>query len=537
MDTLLSEKMLILFAILVLGNAAGRLSLRGISLGTAGVLFVALVFGHFGFSTPREVTDLGLLLFVYAVGLQAGPRFFRTFRREGIRFAGIGLFMVSVGALAAVGLAGLLGLSAESAAGVFAGAQTCTPALAGAVGAVTNLGLGTGADATVGYGIAYPYAMVGVVLLVQLLPMLTRSDLEREKARWQAEHQDDLPRLQIRKFRITNPDCVDKTLRGLNLHRIGKVNISRIRRGDRVLAAAPDLPLALGDVVLAVGSPEDLEKVRLLLGEETEMAMDVNTDVIAVDIDIASATVAGRGLGDLRVWQQFGVVITRIRRQGMELAPTGAVRIEMGDSLRAVGQRAAVEEFARQMGAGTSRADETNMLPFLIGLLLGVLAGLLPIPLPGGLTFRLSIAGGAFLAGLLIGHFGGIGPLRLHTPSAARNLSRELGLMLFLAGAGTTAGAQLASVLGERGLSLFLAGAAVTTLSAVSGLLLMRRVFRMNIIPTMGALCAGMTNPPGLAAANELTQSDIPALAYASVYPVSLILKIILAQVIVLVLR
>ncbi len=525
--------MLVLFAILALGSWVGQLSIRGLSLGAAGVLFVALVFGHFGLTVPKEIMDLGLLLFVYAVGLTAGPRFFRTFRQRGIQFVIIALATVVTGAVVTLGLAVVLGFDAPLAAGLYAGAMTCTPALAAAIDAVERVNPGGSASVSVGYGIAYPYSMIGVVLLIQFLPRLLRRNLKKEETDWLQEKQAESPSLETRQFRVTNPNCVGRSVFELNLHRMSLTNISRVKRGESVFAAGPDVVLQAGDVVLVVGTPGELEKMRFLLGEPAQERMDVNANVLSVDVEVTEEMICGKTLAAMKVWERYTVVITRIRRQGLEIAPTGNVTLEMGDSIRVVGDRAAVDDFARLAHGAARRADETNMLPFLVGLLLGILVGVIPIDLPNGMTVKLGMAGGAFLVSLLVGHFGRIGPLRLYVPQAARNLSRELGLMLFLAGAGVNAGAHFVTVLQQQGPLLLIAGALITTLSVLAGILATDRLYHMNLLATMGALNACMTNPPGLGAANAQTETDLPALSYASVYPVSLIFKILLAQILV----
>ncbi|MEZ0396844.1 MAG: aspartate:alanine exchanger family transporter [Anaerolineales bacterium] len=530
MNTILSEQMLTLFVILALGALLGSFSWRGVSLGTAGVLFVALVFGHYGLSVPKAVQDLGLLLFVYAVGLQAGPRFFRTFRRLGLRFAAIGLAVALTGALTTLGLSRLVGLPVDLAAGLYTGALTCTPALAAAIDTLSRLSPQAGGTVSVGYGIAYPFSMLGIVLLVQTLPRLLKRDLRKEEETWLAEYQRELPALLVKQYRVTNPNADGKTLLDINPHRLARVNITRIRRGEDVFLASPTTALHLGDVVLAVGPQDELDKIKIVLGEETEVPMDRNTKITTQDLEMISPAFAGKTLADLRVWETFGVVITRIRRQGVEIAPIGSVSLEVGDGLHVVGEKENVQEFVRKVGGDTRQVHETSMLPYLIGLVLGIGVGLIPFRLPGGVEIELGIAGGAFLVSLIFGHFGRIGGLRLYVPAAARNLTRELGLMLFLAGAGTTAGVHLVEVIRSQGWILVLCGAAVTILSAAVGLFLMLRVFKMQTLASLGALTACMTNPPALAAANNQTSTDLATLSYASVYPAALIFKIILAQ-------
>jgi putative transport protein len=318
-----------------------------------------------------------------------------------------------------------------------------------------------------------------------------------------------------------------------------QANISRIRRGERVFAATTDVVLEAGDIVMVVGSADELDKMGFVLGQEVDAPMDINTTVASLDVEMTEQSLAGQTLAQARVWERYGVVITRLRREGLEIAPKGNVALEIGDSLRVVGEREAVDRFVGLVHGSGHRADETNMVPFLAGLVLGILAGNVGLHLGGNLDMKLGTAGGVFIVSLLVGHVGRIGRFRLYVPAAARNLSRELGLALFLAGAGTDAGARLLPIIRERGWSLLLAGACITTVAVLAGLCLMVVWFgkRMNSFEIMGALCAAMTNPPALSAASGQTTTGVPAFAYASVYPVALILKILLAQVLVEVLR
>jgi putative transport protein len=288
---------------------------------------------------------------------------------------------------------------------------------------------------------------------------------------------------------------------------------------------------------MAVGAPAELDKLTLVLGEETRERMDLNANVLSMDVEVMEESLTGMTLGQMRLWEQYNVVITRIRRQGVEVAPHRNVSLERGDGIRVVGEKTAVEAFVRKAQGSPRKAGETSMIAYLVGLLLGVLVGLVPIPLGDGLTVKLGMAGGVFIVSLLIGHFGKIGPFTIYVPPAAKNLTRELGLMLFLAGAGTNAGAHLLEVLQDQGWILLLSGAAVTSLSALAGLAVMVKGYKLNLLSVMGALTASMTNPPALAAANAQSETDLPALSYASTYPAALIFKILLAQILVEVLK
>jgi putative transport protein len=379
--------------------------------------------------------------------------------------------------------------------------------------------------------------MISMVLLIQFLPRLLNRPVKTEERKYLEEKAIETPGLVAQQFRVTNPNCKGRTVAEVNPRRLAQVNLSRIKQGERVFAATPETVLHLGDVVMAVGTADELDKLTLLLGERTEERMDVNAEAFSMDVEVMDASLTGQTLAAMRVWEQFTVVITRIRRQGLEIAPHGNVTLEMGDGIRVVGEKSAVEAFVRRAHGSPRRAGETSMTPYLVGLLIGVGIGLIPVPLGGGMTVKLGMAGGVFLTSLLIGHFGRVGPLRLYVPPAAKNLTRELGLMLFLAGAGTNAGAHLVDVLLDQGWVLLAAGAAITLLSALAGLVVMLRFYKLNLLSAMGSLTAAMTNPPALASANSQTETDLPSLSYASTYPVALIFKILLVQALVEILR
>lgn len=524
------ESMLLLFLILTLGTFIGRIHFLGVSIGTAGVLFVALIFGHFGFSVSKEIQDLGLLLFVYAVGLQAGMRFFRTFKKQGLNFIIIGFGSVFVGALATVLVAKWFNLPFDLATGLYTGALTCTPALAGVVDSIAYLGVGSAATISVGYGIAYPFSMIGVVLVVQLLPRILKRDTKSEDEAWRIEQEKENPSIATKKLKITNPNLDGKRVCDLDLHRLSTVNISRVRREDHVIAAVSTTELRLNDVLMVVGADAEIAKLSLLVGEPVEVPMDLNANVITRDVYVTESAIVGKKLIDLKMHDRFSIVITRIQRQGLEITPTGAATLEVGDRIRVVGEASALDEFVKVVAGKPSTRDETQMVTFFLGLVLGVVLGNIPITTPSGVELRLGNAGGVFIVSLIIGHLGRIGNFRLWVPNAARNITRELGLMLFLAGAGTNAGSKIAEVISQYGWSIVFAGMLITIVTVLTALLLLLRVYKMSTLATLGAMCACMTNPPGLGASQAHSESDLPTVSYASVYPAALIFKILLAQ-------
>lgn len=531
----LDAPLFVLFAVIALGLALGSIRLGGLSLGSAGVLFVALLAGHLGRSVPEEVTELGLALFVYAVGLQTGPRFVGLLRARGATFAWAGVLSAIASALVAFGAGRLSGLPAALIAGLYAGATTCTPALAAALDAIAAAQPEHVPLASVGYGVAYPLCFLAVVLYVQLLPRLLRVQPADAAEQARREQEAISPPLAARAFAVTNPNCIGRTVQDLGGLRVSGAQFSRIKRDGAVRVARPEEKLALGDVVLAVGTAEDLAPLEAVLGPVVAEPMaDPAGDVVSEEVLVSRPEAVGKSLRALRAWAR-GVVVTRVRREGIELRPSGAFVLEPADQLRVVGTREGVESFARAVGQQERRLEETSLLPFALGLAAGVLLGQVPLPLPGGLSTRLGTAGGAFLVALALGHWGRIGRSRVYVPTAAKHFARELGLVIFLAGAGTSAGSQLATTLAATGLQLVLAGVLVTLATLAVSTLVLARLLRWNLLATAGGVSACMTNPPALSAASRLADSDAAPLAFASLYPVALISKILLAQALVLV--
>ncbi len=514
------------FVIIVLGMLLGRIQIKGISLGSSGVLFAALICGQFDVVAGKDIKalgDFGVVLFVYAIGLQAGPSFLRTIRSKGLAPLAVALMTVIGGAGTTALLGLVMGLDPSLIVGIFAGALTSTPALAAATEVAGN------PQVSVAYGVAYPFGVVGVVLFAQILP------------KWLARHptaenrQADTPSsepVHQRCFLVQNPGCVGKRVSDLNLHDIASVNISRICRGEKVLPSSSDVALQSGDIIMAVGSSRELDRLNLIIGPvvPAEVEMSEVPHVIARDIFITEHNFAGYTLQELHIRTKYNVVITRVRREDVEFVPRGRFRLEIGDQVRAVGYEPDVKAFMAAAGVHAKRIHETGIAAFAIGLVLGLMLGFTPISLPGGGTIQLGLAGGPLFMGILLGHFGRIGRLRVHVPAAARYLMREIGLVLFLVSAGTSAGSELMDILAQEGLSLV-----VLSLVAVRSALLIGFggsywLFRQSVASTMGMTCGAMTSTPGLNAVSAQFDSDVPSLSYAAVYPVALIAMTVVAQ-------
>lgn len=549
MTALVQSPFFLLFGVVALGVALGAVRVRGLALGSAAVFFVALAVGigltlaGRPWTLPHEVTELGLVLFVYAVGLQAGPRFFSVLRKRGAAFLLVGAGATGVGAAATVALALWVKLPAHLAAGLYCGATTCTPALASALDAIRRTPDGANAEAvneaSVGYGAAYPFSVLAVVLLVQVLPKLLRTTPAKAAARYREEEGARIPPLVECAMRVSNPNIAGRTIDELQGLHVSHAVICRVKHAGSVRPARPQTALHLGDVVLAVGAPEELAKLEALLGEiVVESMYDPTGNVTSEQLVVSHRDATGRSLRELCIWERFGVVVTRVRRDQVEFTPRGDLELEAGDVLRVVGPRQDIDAVAAFLGREERRLYETSLVPFSAGIAAGALVGLIPFTLPGRLEVQLGAGGGAFLVALLLGYWGNSGPVRIYVPHAVKQFTRELGLVIFLAGAGAGAGQKFLPILRETGPQLLLGGALITLVTVAVAAVLMFRLLRWNLLYGAGALCAGMTNPPGLAAATNLAQdSDAAAVGFASVYPVALIAKIVYAPLVYLILR
>lgn len=527
--SLLDEPLFLLFFILLIGSFVGQLSYKGLNLGASGVLLIAMVFGHFGYEISSTVQNLGLSLFIVAVGLQAGPRFFRMMRSSGIVFGIIGFITVFIAAVTTVFVAKLFQLPPALSIGIMTGALTSTPGLAAALEA-TNDPL-----ASVGYGIAYPFGVIAVVLFVQLFPRVLKVDVERDLKRTigPVRHKGS-PRSMM--IHLENEEMHKKTLKELGLSKNSSVVISRIIRGDRSFLGRNDTVLLKGDEIIAVGYSEDLNKLKDKMGSEVSHKIEFINNLSIKRIIVDSQEMIGKSLREIKLRTEFGVTVTRMERGGFEFNQNPTWRLERGDVLTVVGSDRRLAEVEKLFG--TRKLTETNVHIFSLSLilLLGIMVGMLPIQIPGLGTMTLGVAGGPLFIAIIIGHFGKIGPIKARFFQPSNRVIRDVGLVLFLAGAGTKAGSGLVDVLLEQGLGLVIGGAIITIVPLFLGFMVAKKLFKLSIIHSLGALCGGMTSTPGLGACNTLVDSDDPAIAYAAAYPFALFFVAIAAQILALVL-
>ncbi len=518
----------VLFSIIALGLALGRLSVKGISFGASAVIFVALAFGHFGFTIPHGIGTMGLVIFVFCVGITAGPGFFSAFASKGAKLAKLSVLAVLSGVLTAWLAARLLDIPSSLAAGLFAGAMTSTPGLAAAMEAVSSdPGL-----VAVGYGIAYPFGVIGVVLFIQLIPKIFGKDLVLEAESLSSEKAAGGIKRMLVKF--TKPGFEGRPVSGEGtlLDKIGCC-VSRVLSDDKLQPVAPDTCFKMDSIYLLVGEESHLAEAVRMLGEETRREAILDADNERMQIAVTSRELDRKRIEDLRPLTRHGVIISRITRHDVTFVPDSSMRIEYGDILTVVGSPANLHAFAKLAGNRHKLLHKTELISLCAGIVIGTFVGMLPIPLPGVKTFSLGLAGGPLLVALLLGHFKRIGFLSVRMPTASRLMLMELGLLFFLADAGMKAGGEIQGILKEHGLMLFAAGAAICIVPMLFCYAVAVKLLKLDILEAFGGICGGMTSTPALGALTAKVDSEIPVSSYATAYPVALIMMIFGAQLLV----
>lgn len=532
MSSILENPTFVLFAILFAGLALGNITVKGVSLGASGVLFTALLAGHLKLQVPQGISEIGTAFFVYAVGLGVGNRFFSSLRSRGRNLILVALVIVFSGWICAWGACLLLGIDLSVGAGLYAGACTSTPALAAALDAAKLKGLDESVI-NIGYGVAYPVGVVGIVLFVQLLPRLLKQEVGGGKGASAASGADDSD-IKARLVVVTNPSVYGKTPHEVELVHRMSCRITRKMRGGQLLPLQAADVLKEGDEVLMVGEMEKLQHDAALLGQllDTDSRIRLLHDESA-DLIVLAEHMDNKSLAQLDTLGNFGITVSRVSRLGNTFVPTEDTQIQRNDVVHVVGTPDAIAAFTKECGHRETALNMVDMLSLTGGLVLGILLGKLTFSFGGGDGFSLGMAGGPLVVALIMGHFGKVGPIAGYMPRSARVLVMNLGLMLFLAGAGVKGGEQLVETLAAHGVSMVLVGVMVTTIPLVLGYVFASKVMRMEMTEILGCCCGAQTSTPALGAITAKTDSQEPVIAYSTAYPVALILMTVLAQLLV----
>lgn len=543
----IAHTMLVLSFVITLGILLGKVKVGGISIGVTWILFVGIACSHFGMrvdhNTLHFIKEFGLILFVFSIGLQVGPGFFSSFKQGGLRMVGCASAVVALGAVTTYVIHLVTGTPMTTMVGVMSGAVTNTPGLGAAQQAYTDM---TGvADSTIalGYAVAYPLGVVGVILTLVAIRFFTRVDFKQENEALEAMRAEQT---NIERFSV---EFTNGALEGHSVAHLRElVNrsfvISRIMHDDGSITIADGTSLLkLGERLRVICAPEDSEAVVAFLGQRVEISKqewgagtDLQTQLVSRRIVITKPKINGKKFSDLRLRSRYGINITRVNRAGIDLIPYQGMELQIGDRVMVVGEETAVEQVASVLGNSLKQLREPQLLTIFLGIALGVLFGSIPlmnIPQP----VKLGLAGGPLIVALLIGRFGPHFHLVTYTTMSANLMLREVGLAMFLAGVGLGAGDGFVEAIVDGGYRWIGYGFIITVLPLLLVGLFARLKLKMNYYTLMGLLAGSSTNPPALGYANATSGNDMPALGYATVYPVVMFLRVLTAQMLILMVR
>ncbi|MEG1622935.1 MAG: putative transporter [Alistipes sp.] len=532
------QAVIVLSLISTVGIFLGKIRVGEISLGVTFIFFIGILAGHLGLSIDPQMLNyaesFGLILFVYAMGLQVGPGFFSSLRAGGIRMVSVALAVVILGTLLAIALAYATGVSMPDMSGILCGATTNTPALGAAQQTLVQLGMDS-SGAALSCALTYPMGVVGVILAIALTRKLfvRPTDLPQPDSEFKKN-------VFIAGFRVTNPAITGKSVREIAVDSHQRFVISRLWRAGKVSIPTSDTTLSQDDLLLVITSPDEVATLTLLFGEQQHKDWNKeNLDWNAVDnylisqrILITRPEINGRKLSSLRLRNLYGINISRVYRSGVQLLPTPDLTLQMGDRLTVVGEAAAIQNVQKILGNAIKSLNEPNLVAVFIGIILGLAVGSIPFVIPGiTLPVKLGLAGGPIIVGILIGTFGPRLHMITYTTRSANLMLRALGLSLYLACLGLDAGAHFfETVMRPEGLLWLGLGFVITFLPVALVALFSLRILKMDFGSISGIICGSMANPMALNYANDTIPGDNPSVSYATVYPVCMFLRVIIAQ-------
>ncbi|MDR2885758.1 MAG: putative transporter [Rikenellaceae bacterium] len=536
-----AHSVLVLALVIAIGIALGRIRIAGISLGVTWILFAGIAFAHFGMRLDGHlmhfVKEFGLILFVYSIGLQVGPGFFSSFKKGGMRLNMLATSIVTLGVLTTYVIYKVTGLPITTMVGIMSGAVTNTPGLGAAQQAAADMAGADNPDIATGYAVAYPLAVIGIIVSIIAFRAFFRVDMAKEEAALAAEGGSDEGARQL-SLRIGNPYLDGK--KAGDIHDLVNRNyvISRIRHADgSVTMVDQDTELHVGDDILVVTSPSAVAAITAFIGPQIDLEWkQLNTQLISRRILITKRELNGRTLSQLRPGS-FGVNVTRVNRSGIDLVARPGLQLQIGDRVTVVGTEAAVAEIEKKLGNSMKHLNHPNLFPIFIGIFLGVILGSIPIVFQGiPQPVKLGLAGGPLIVAILVSRFGPGFGLVTYTTQSANLMLREVGIALFLACVGLGAGETFVGTVLGGGYKWIAYGVIITLVPLIVVALVARLGMKMNFFTISGLLAGSMTDPPALAYAVDSAGNDAPAVSYATVYPLTMFLRVVCAQLMILLL-
>lgn len=540
------QAILIISLICAAGLGLGNIKICGVSLGVTFVFFAGIIAGHFGLAVNPDmlmtIQNFGLILFIYALGVQVGPGFFSSFKQGGIKMNLLALILLLAGSLLAMIIHWTTGISAGDIMGLLSGAVTNTPMLGAAQQALLQVNpddLEGANNMAMACAVAYPFGLIGMILCVILL----RASLGRKKGKLQDTSSDNTF---VAEYQVSNPAIFGKTIREIRQNADCHFVISRIWKNEKVIIPTSETIIEEDEHMLVVSSKNDVERVKTLFGHKENIDWNkkdidwnsIDSQLVSQKILVTKPELNGVKLGSLKLRNSYGINITRVNRAGIDLFPSRSLRLQLGDNLTIVGESRAIENVSSILGNQAKELSNPNLFAIFIGIVLGLVLGCVPFAFPGmSMPVKLGIAGGPIIVGLLMGAFGPRMHLSIYMSRSANLMLRQLGLTIYLAGLGLSAGAgffeTVFSAEGFKwvGISILLAVVPVLLTAFIAA-----KLFKTSYADNVGMLCGGMANPFALDFANPDGEGEDPAVAYATVYPASIFLRVISAQILILIL-
>lgn len=536
------QAVIVLSLIIFTGLALGRLRFKGISLGITFVFFMGIMAGYAGLSIDPMMLNYaessGLVLFVYALGLQVGPGFFSSFRKGGVRLNIVSLLLILVGTVMAIAIGYGSSMSIDETTGVLCGATTNTPALAAAQQTLKQLGLSS-SSAALGCAVTYPLGVVGVILaMIVLRKCFVRPvDLEEPK-------DEDAEHTFIATFIVRNPGIRKHTLKEIKAESALEFIVTRLWRNGKVCIPNSEKIIEEGDRLMVITKEKDVPALTFLFGEKEEKDWNrhrinwnaIDKNIVSRHIMVSRTEVNGKKLGTLHLRSAMGLTVSRVLRSGVHLLATPGLRLQMGDRLTVVGPSSNIDQAERLLGNRVGSLKEPNLAVIFLGMMIGLILGSIPVSFPGSsIPVKLGLAGGPIVIGLLMGCYGPRFHIVTYTTRSANLMLRGIGLSFYLGCLGLDAGTHFFDTLvGPQGLLWISVGFLLTFVPVVLIGVIAMRLFHLNFGNTCGMLCGGMANPMALTYANTTIKGDSPAVSYATVYPLGMFVRVIIAQIIIL---
>lgn len=516
-----------------------------ITLGVAGVLFAGLFFGQMGFKIDHNVMDFarefGLILFVYTIGVQVGPGFLASLRKQGLPLNLMAAGIVVLGVAITIGIALFAFEKHERpiAVGILSGATTNTPSLGAARTAlrdIKDVPEATRPKLGMAYAMAYPFGIVGIILTMLIMKAVFKISTQKEADLLAAADSRTGKKLETMNLELKNPNLDGLFLRDVPTLGQSGVVVSRVLQAGHAQVAKGDTVLKLGDILLAVGPREALEDLKLIVGVESKVDVKATpSKLTARRLLVTKSGVLGQTIQEIDPLARFGVIVTRINRGDVEIPPTPSTKIQFGDALVVVGEPEAIKQVALEMGDSPKQLNHPQIIPIFVGIALGVIIGSWPFTFSGmPAPVRLGLAGGPLLIAIVLSRLGNIGSLVWYLPQSANFALREVGIVLFLACVGLASGEGFVKTLVDQGWVWMIYGVIITFLPLLIMALFARIVMKMNYLPLCGLLAGSMTDPPALAFAGSMTGSDAPSVSYATVYPLVMLLRVLSGQAMIL---